>query len=290
MSESEKIIAFPFRRDRNIENAVNAWNVATYVQEEVPDNGYAEGSNILNELNDLLNNIHGESQLIELWANKEEIDKVLLIKSTYSLKQNCLKLMKVLNNMNDIKKIEENQFSLFLNNVNIVEVLDNICINVSKNIENKNIVFDTNLEEKYLQCDVDKLQKSILILLAAAVKFSSENKIFVNLSVENNVNITISFKSKNNKLPGILADKTDKLGLDTTKDLSVDLYICKNIIDLHEGSLEIVGNDQETEVNFSIQLPCENTDSIYYIYGGNNSINDENLRSQIEIAFSDAKD
>lgn len=288
MNDKNKIIVLPFLKRTKIENAVNPWNVAVQnMENHLPSNdSQNEGDNVLDELNNIISNIHGESQRIEMYTQNYEVpDKQLMQKSTISMKQNCLKLTKALNNMIDLKKIQDKQFCLYLNRFNIVEIVDDLVINVSKIIKNKKVIFDTVIEEKYMSCDVSKFQKSILILLSNAVKYSSEEEIFVDLDiVEDNVNIAISFKNRNSNLLNVFIDKMDNPEPDFFKDMSIDLYICKEIIKLHEGHIDVLG-DQE-EICFSIHLPSEKTDSICYLF--NDKItNNENLIEQIQIEFSD---
>ncbi len=288
MNDKNKIIVFPFLKRTKIENAVNPWNVAIQnMEEHLPDNDFRdEGDNVIDKLNNLIGNIHAESQQIDLYIQNEEVpDMQLLQKNTESIKQNSLKLTKVLNNMIELNKIKNRQYCLYVNRVNIVEIVDNLVINVSREIKNKRIIFDTAIEEKFMLCDVNKFQKSILILLYHAVKFSNDEEIFVDLNtVEDNVNITISFKNRNSKLLNIFINKMDNPEPDFFKDMSIGLYICKKIIKLHEGRIDALGNKEK--ICFSLQLPTEKTDSICYLV--NDKItNNANLIEQIQIEFSD---
>lgn len=289
MEETSKVIELPFIRAVKIENAVNTLNVAIKDAEaeaaEV-SNIYDGYMNITNKINNLIINIHGESQLIELLAQNEK--KSELKKLIDSIKQNCLKLTKSLNNMIELQKIKENQLILSYNNINIVEVIDNIVINISKNIKDKKIIFDTNVEEKFISCDADEFQKAIIILLSNAIKFSGE-EVLVNLSIcENNINIAISFQNNNDELLYDFIDKMDNLELSSYDDMSVSFYLCKSIIELHEGNIDIEVNSGG--VCFTIELPCENTDSIYYLFRNGMTYNSKNLTEQIQVEFSDMYD
>jgi len=292
VEESGKVIVLPFVRSTKIENAVNTLNVAvkhaeTEVREDNIYNGYM---NVTNKLNNLISNIHGESQLIELLAqNEKKSDNTYLIKIIDSIKQNCLKLTKSLNYIIELQKIKEKQFYLCFGNANIVEIIDNIVINTSKIIKDKKIIFDTNVEEKFMSCDADEFQKAILIILSNAIKFSTDKEVLVNLNFcENIINITISFNTKNNEILNAFIDKVDNFNFNSFEDLPISFYLCRSIIELHEGNIEIIVNGDE--VCFSIQLPCENTDSIYYLFRNDKTHNNENLTEQILIEFSDLYD
>lgn len=289
MDDINKVVIIPFSRAGKIENAVNTLNVAIKdVESEPPDNYiHDENERIYIELNNLISNIHGEGQLIELYVQVNKVsDEKPLKRSIDSIKQNCLNITKFLNNMIEVRKIEQKQLCLYESNVNIVEIMDDIVINVSKNIKNKKFIFDTNIEEQFMRCDIDKFQKAILILLSAAVRFSEGKDINVNLNmIENNINITIMFKNRNNKLLNFFIDKMDNLNENSLEDLSVGFYICKTIIKLHQGHIDLFKNGDE--VGFLVQLPCEYTGSILHLFRNDKILNNENLTEQIQIEFSD---
>lgn len=288
LKEMKKGIVLPFPRNVKIENAVNTSNIAFKdVEEFYKFESSDKYENISYELNKPISIIHGETQLIELLVQNEGIiDKNRLNKSINSIKQNCLKLTKTVNNIIELHRIIDRQYSLFTNKLNIVEIIDDTVMNASKIIKGKNIVFDTNIEEKFILCDLEKIQKSILILLSNAVRFSDEEEILVNLNVENdNIDITISFKNNDSNCLNILIDKMDNLNLKSFEDISIGFHICKTIINLHGGKTSVGGNTDE--IYFSVKLPCENTDSIYYLHRNDRVMNSENSIEQIRIEFSD---
>ena len=289
MIETNKIIVFPHLRGRIPDNPVNISNVAIQdVAAEQPDNYiYDCYENINSEINNIISNIHGESQLIELYVQDEMAsDKNHLSKSIDSIKNNCLRLTKFSSNMIDLKRINNNKFCLYVNNVNIIEVIEDIVLNVSNNIKDKKIIFDTNTEEKHTSCDVAKIQKAILILMSNIFKYSNVKELIVNVHVvDSNIDIVVSFKNKNKNLINFFKGKMDNLNEYSIEDESVGFHICKSIINLHEGHLEMSDNGDET--CFLIQLPCENKDSIFYLYKNNKILNSTYLSEQIEIEFSD---
>ena len=289
MNEKNKIIVIPHLRGKIPENAVNISNVAIQdVAAEQPDNYIHNGyENVYNEFNNVISNIHGESQLIELYVQDErDLDKKHLCESIDLIKQNCLKLIKISNNLMDLKRIKENEFRLNFNNANIVEVIEDIVTNLSNNIKDKKIIFDTNTEEKHTSCDVAKIQKAILILMSNIFKYSNVKELIVNVHVvDSNIDIVVSFKNKNKNLINFFKGKMDNLNEYSIEDESVGFHICKSIINLHEGHLEMSDNGDET--CFLIQLPCENKDSIFYLYKNNKILNSTYLSEQIEIEFSD---
>ena len=283
-----RILPFPMQKNIKIENSINTSNVVIKnAEEEVfkVNEDHEKYGNITEELNSPLNIVHGNIQLMEmLIQNEVSTSKSRLTRSIHSVKQNCYKLTKLLNNMIDLQKIRDRQFYLCYNTVNIVEVVENTVVNANKLINNK-IVFDTNVEEKILQCDLGKVQKSILILLSNAVNFSNDEKITVDLNVEENIEIAIMFKSRDSKHLNFLMDKMDKLKVESIEDISVGFHICKHIVGLHNGRIEMGGT--EDEIYFTINLPYESRDNIHYLYTKDKIFNNENLIERVKVEFSD---
>ncbi len=282
-----RVISFP--RNIKIENPVNSLNVVAKDAEEVLDvrENHDEYRSIVDAVNKPLNIIHGNTQLLELLIEKENItNNYQLDRCMDSIKQNCYKLTKMINNIIEIQKIVTKKFSLCYNVVNIVEMVENTVLNVPKVIKDKRIIFDTNLEEKFILCDVEKIQKSILILLGTAVKFSNDEDIIVKLKGKDSyINIIISFKNKDSKDLNYIINKMDNLSTECHDDISIGFHICKAIIGFHEGSIAVGGT--EDEISFNIELPCGDREPIYYLYGNNKITNNENTIEKIKIEFSD---
>ena len=280
-----KVITLPYLGNTNIENVFNTSNVAYKDKKEhFPKyNEYDDYCLIFNRLSNIISNIHGESQLIELYSKDSILDKAYLTKGVNSIKKNCLRLTKTISNIFELERFENKLVCLNLNNANIVEIIDNIVINASEYIKNT-VIFDTDIEEKLVQCDINKLQKAVLILLSVAAKHSKEKEILVNLrTYEDSINIDVSFNNRNNKSYNYFLDKMDNLTFENLDELSLDLYLCKLLIALHEGRIFVDGDECKT--NFTIELPCANADAVYYLF--HNKADYELLDKQIQIEFSD---
>lgn len=93
-------------------------------------------------------------------------------------------MLKLVNNLIDLSKIDSGFLKLNLQNYNIVSVVEDITFSVVQYIESKgiNIEFDTEVEEKYMACDVYVIERIILNLLSNAIKFTNKGgKIWVNI-------------------------------------------------------------------------------------------------------------
>ncbi len=147
-------------------------------------------ANISHELKTPLNIIYSTIQLFDMYCKSGSLDekKDSILKYINSMRQNCYRLSKVINNIVDLSKIETGLFELKLSNTNIVEIVEEILnlITSYTNAMGLSIIFDTNIEEKIIACDPEKIQRIILNLISNSIKFSDVgNKIYVNIKDKN---------------------------------------------------------------------------------------------------------
>ena len=255
--------------------------------------------NASHELRTPLNIIYGAVQLIEQymssdWKN-DSYDKIA--SSVSSIKRNNFRLMKLLNNILDLHKLEAGLFKLNYSYVNIVEVVEDVVQSVSEKIKLKNIAvtFDTDTEEKYIMADVEVIQRVLLNLMSNAVKFSNpEDKIFINVTVNNNsINIAVTdtgigIDKRNLKNIFNKHSQIDKSISRNTEGSGLGLVISKALIEAHEGSINIISKINKGST-FIVKLPCKRNDNVYTLYT-NKVFNYDNLKEMINIEFSDIDD
>lgn len=182
-------------------------------------------ANLSHELRTPLTIILGTVQLFERNPAVQEYD---LEKNFKVLKQNCYRLLKLVNNLLDITKIDSGYFNISIGNYNIISIIEDSALSVINYVESNglSIIFDTNIEEKIISCDMDSIERIMLNLLSNAIKFTPKGgTIFVNvISEDNNVKITV-------KDTGI-GIKEEHLGLVFDRFRQVDKSFTRN----HEGS------------------------------------------------------
>ncbi|WP_165000337.1 MASE3 domain-containing sensor histidine kinase [Anaerophilus nitritogenes] len=134
-------------------------------------------ANLSHELRTPLNLIFSSIQLLELdfknkdlWRNEQIFNKRMKV-----LKQNGYRLLRLVNNLIDITKIDSGYFELDIQNYNIVSIVEEITLSVVEYMMQKKIhlQFDTDIEEKIIACDPDKLERILLNLFSNAVKFTN---------------------------------------------------------------------------------------------------------------------
>ncbi len=165
-------------------------------------------SNISHELKTPLNVIFTAVQLLDFYekdVDYEKQDKYLKL-----IKQNCYRLMKLINNLLDTTKLDSGYLRLNLVNYNIVSLIEEITLSVTSYAESKgiNIIFDTEMEERVIAVDTDKIERIILNLLSNAIKFTNPGgNIFVNIK-DSEENVYVHIKDTG---VGIPSDKLESI-------------------------------------------------------------------------------
>ena len=223
-------------------------------------------SNISHEFKTPLNIILATMQVIN---KKIENKSIISIKGANldrymnSIKQNCYRLLRLVNNIIDISKIDYGYYDIELGNYNIVSVVEDITMSVLEYVNNKGIelVFDTEVEEEIIACDPDKIERIILNLLSNAIKYTeADGKISVNIySDKENVYITVSDtgigipEEKINKI----FERYEQIDNKLTRNFNgsgIGLSLVRSLVEMHEGRVWV-----ESKVNegskFIISLP-----------------------------------
>jgi PAS domain S-box-containing protein len=215
-------------------------------------------STISHELKTPLNIIFGSVQLIEkLYAN------VFLDKYLKMMKQNCYRLLRLINNLIDVNKIEMGFYKLELKNCNIVKVIEDITLSVVDYTKSKDIelVFDTEIEDKVTACDAEKLERVMLNLLSNSFKFTEPGgKIQVNI-YEKDESIIISVKDTGIGIPKDMLEKIFETFRQVDSSLrrkaegsGIGLSLAKSLVEMHGGKISAKSNyGQGSE--FIIELP-----------------------------------
>lgn len=222
-------------------------------------------SNISHELRTPLNVILGSVQLMELYMSKNQYNesKDKFIRNIGTMKQNCYRLLRLVNNLIDISKIDAKAFELHLKYCNIINVIKEITLSVSDYIENKGVSleFNTDVEEKVMACDDEKIERILLNLLSNSIKFTPlGGKIIVNVyDQEHGLCIKVEDSGigiPENKQSQIFQRfcQIDGMFTRTHEGSGIGLNLVKSLVEMHGGTITF-----ESQVgvgtNFVINLP-----------------------------------
>ena len=88
--------------------------------------------------------------------------------------RNTSRLLKLINNIIDNTKIENNSYVLNKEDIDIVYLVEETVIDMKDYIEEKGLefIFDTDVEEKLINCDKYEIERCIINLVGNAVKFT----------------------------------------------------------------------------------------------------------------------
>ncbi len=237
-------------------------------------------STVSHELKTPLNIILGGIQLLQdkLEKNPNDANIGFSISSVgkylRSMKQNCYRLLRLINNFIDMNKIESGFFKLDLENKNIIEIIENITLSVVSYVESKeiSIIFDTEVEEKIIACDEDKLERVILNLLSNAIKFTNPGgNIQVNIYDRGN-SLIVSVKDSGFGIPKDMHSKIfepftqgDSLLRRRAEGSGIGLSLVKSLVELHGGKVSVdseLGKGSEFIIELPINLIEESKDCV----------------------------
>ena len=248
--------------------------------------------NASHELKTPLNIIYSAAQLIELYLQTNEEDKIAY--NINSIKQNSFRIMKLFNNILDLHKIETGLLNLNYSYINIVDVVENVVQSVSKSIKDKQIevIFDTDTEERYMMVDIERIERVLLNILSNSVKFTnSGGKVSVNVfTKDDSVKIAVTDtgigieKEHLNKIFNRFA-QVDKSLSRSAEGIGIGLKITKAFVEAHGGNIKVFSKPKKGST-FIINIPCKHNDTIYTLYP-DKIFNYDSLNEMIKIEFSD---
>jgi len=256
-------------------------------------------SNMSHELRTPLNILLSSIQLIGIYTESENnINIASIRKYTGIMKQNCYRLLRLINNLLDITKIDSGYYQLNMCNHDIVKLVEDITQSVAEYIKGKDIevVFDTDVEEKIIGCDADKIERVILNLLSNAIKFTKPGgRIEINIYDSlDSINITVKDTGR-----GIPKDKINSIFdrfIQADKSLSrrsegtgIGLALVKSLIEMHGGNISVTSNYGEY-TKFSILIPARllsaDEECVICNTSTNNNLDSERIE-RMSIEFSD---
>ncbi|MDV3425859.1 MAG: response regulator [Bacillota bacterium] len=251
-------------------------------------------SNISHELRTPINVIFSALQVLELKIKDYSSQNLSADKYTKIMKQNCYRLLRLINNLIDITKIDSGYYDINKKNVDIVRLIENITMSVADYIETKglSLKFDTSVEEKVIACDAEKIERIILNLLSNAVKFtSSGGKITVNIE-DFSEYISISVKDTGRGIPADKLNSIFERFVQVDKSLARDnegsgigLSLVKCLVELQGGTISVKSKERYGS-EFIIKFPCQLVDEASDETSGSGSMVTSSIE-KINIEFSD---
>lgn len=224
-------------------------------------------ANISHELRTPINVIFSALQMHETILSgcsslNSSIDKY---KYTGMMKQNCYRILRMINNLIDITKIDSGHVQIHEVNCNIVRLIENVALSVATFIKDKGLtlIFDTNVEERIIACDPEKIERIILNLLSNAVKFTNPGGT-ITLDIEDNgEKVIIKVKDNGRGIPNEKINHIFERFIQVDKSLTrnhegsgVGLSLVKALVELQGGTVKVF-SELEIGSEFVVELPVK---------------------------------
>ena len=225
-------------------------------------------TNMSHELKTPVNVIYSAVQTVNIYFGNYSLENIEKCKSYFrTMKQNCLRLIRIINNFLDVTKLNSDSgfIKIKKRNGNIVNIIEEITQSVASYVNDKDItlIFDTNVEEKIMGFDHDMMERIMLNLISNALKYSHSNgSIYVDF-IDKETTVIIKVKDEGDGIP---EDKLnfifERFGqVDNTlsrkcEGTGVGLYLVKSFVEMHGGKISVVSVEGQGS-EFIIELPVE---------------------------------
>lgn len=249
-------------------------------------------ANISHEFKTPINLIYSSIQMLKLKLDNINVDKENYDKYLGITKQNIFRLLKLITNLMDSTKISSGYFKFNPENYEIINFIEGICLSVADYCKYNliDIVFDTEVEEKIVAFDLDKMERVILNLISNAIKYSNGKKIEVNMKLKGKY-IQISVKDNGVGIPKdrlkYIFDRFAQVNNRMTKiseGSGIGLYLVKSFVKMHGGIIS-VESELGKGTEFIVRIPA------IVISEPNNVVNvqesTDSLVDRIKVEFSD---
>ena len=236
----------------NLINSINELSRELYKMENMRKN---LTSDISHELRTPLTSIqtHLEAMIDGIWEpSKERLN---------SVNEEVIRLSHLVNQLKNLAKFDSYEDKLNLKNENLTQLIKNIIYNNESYALDKNIRIKYELEDVYVNIDKEKISQVIINLISNAIRYTNLNgEILIKLYKKSDF-IKIIVKDNGIGIPEESLDyiferfyRVDKSRCRNTGGTGVGLTICKSIVDLHKGKIEVKSKLNEGS-EFIITLP-----------------------------------
>ena len=213
------------------------------------------------------------SPLQKLIKNEENNERLKIYHIIY---RNAERILNLVNQLMDIRKIDKGQMFLMFRETNIIPFIEDLCTTFGQQANTKNIRLQlhSTLPELNVWVDTGNFDKIILNILSNAFKFTPE---------KGNIDITIR-TGEDNTLPDPLKQYAEIIIADTGTGIDeqekerifdrfyqirnsqqnpkggtgIGLHLTRSLVELHHGIIYVENNKEQPGCRFIIRLPLGN--------------------------------
>ncbi len=249
-------------------------------------------ANISHELRTPLNVILSAIQLFNLYLGDDNLYKKDKAKNhLVAMKQNSLRLIRLVNNILDTTRIDAGQFELHRKNYDIINVLRKIVesTEVYMNSKGLRLVFKPEIDKKIIACDINTIERSLLNLLSNAAKFSKPSgTVTVGASLEGN-KVLITVKDDGigieKDMLNMIFERFKQANSLLTREhegSGIGLALIRTLIEMQGGTISVRSQPGKGS-EFTISLPDELADEMQ----NKETLYNNSVIERIDTEFSD---
>lgn len=252
-------------------------------------------ANLSHELRTPLNLIFSSLQTIDLLEKDLLKSNSRLKKYIEIINQNSKRLLKLVNNLIDSTKFDSGYYEYEPKNDDIVSFIENIAMSVAEFAKQNDITltFDTDVEEKIMAFDLEKLERTMLNLLSNSIKYNKPNGDIQVLLQDAKETFNITVKDSG---IGIPEDKIESIFerfnqvenrfTKRSEGSGIGLSLVKDLVKIQGGSIE-VKSEVLVGSEFTIKLPVEVLKESCDLKDANYNNLTDNSEVRMNIEFSD---
>ncbi len=213
---------------------------------------------------------------IESISSNQSIRDNKLLREVSLIFSNSKRLLRLINQLIDFRKVEERKFILKASETNLYQFSNSIYKDFEREAQKRNINFSISTNNEYLKVYIDRnlMDKVYFNILSNAFKFTPNNgSIYIDIVDNENNFVKIHFKDSGIGIPKSEVEKVFKAffqGSNNNKSSSgIGMHLSKEFVELHKGTLEVIS---EQGAEFVITL-----------YKGNAHLNSDEIILEPEI-------
>ncbi len=179
--------------------------------------------------------------------------------------QEVKRLARLTSSLLDISRLDEGREDMYIESVNVWDIIINVMISAELRIEAKKInVVDLDAKASYVFCDKDKLHQIVYNLIDNAIKFTPENgKLEIDVVQNNPETTSVTVTNSGNGIPSCEIPfiferfyKADKSRALDKKGTGLGLYIAKTLVQRMGGSISVSSVEGEY-TKFTVKLRAD---------------------------------